>query len=795
MFTQKKCARVIGSFLLVLSLFVGISLSASTASVAAGQAVMLSATANGTAPFTYQWYKDGSPVSGATASALSISNFQVVNTGTYSAVVANSAGSAVSDNAILNLATLAPVITTQPASQIVTQGASVTFTASASGSPAPAYQWTLNGTSLSGANNATLTVANIQAGNAGTYNLVATNSAGSVTSNPATLIVNPAASAPVITTQPTALTVTAGGTVTFTAAASGLPSPTYQWLLNGSALAGANASTLTIANAQAANAGSYSFVATNVAGFATSSSAVLTVNPASVAPSITTQPINQTVTTGSSVTFTASASGLPSPTYQWLLNGTALAGANASTLTIANAQAANAGSYSFVATNVAGFATSSPAVLTVNPALIAPSITTQPINQSVKAGASVTFIASASGLPSPTLQWLFNGTALPGANSATLTIANVQAANAGSYALVATNVAGSASSSAATLTVNAAAAAPVITTQPASQSVTVGSSVTFTVVATGSPAPTFQWRKNGRKIAQATDAAFTLASAVASDAATYSVAVSNASGTVTSNNAVLTVHAARSPLAYRVDFDGDGQSDLLWQNSVTGECAIWLMNGTAFRSSVSLGTLQPGVQIRGTGDFNGDGKLDILWQNTLTGKYGLWVMAGTTISSNLTLGQAPLAWQLCGTGDFNGDGKSDIVLRNSLTGECKLWLMAGTAIRNKVSLGLIGLDWQMAGTGDLNKDGQSDLLWQNSVTGEVQAWLMAGTGVASVVSLGSMTLDWQLCGTADINGDQQSDVLWQNLLTGACQVWIMNGTTVDRTVSLLAVPPDWMLRN
>ncbi len=83
--------------------------------------------------------------------------------------------------------------------------------------------------------------------------------------------------------------------------------------------------------------------------------------------------------------------------------------------------------------------------------------------------------------------------------------------------------------------------APSISQQPASQTVSVGSTVTFSVSASGSPAPTFQWRKGGSNIAGATSASFTIGSVSSSDAASYSVVVKNSVGTVTSNGATLTV--------------------------------------------------------------------------------------------------------------------------------------------------------------------------------------------------------------------------------------------------------------
>jgi hypothetical protein len=269
-----------------------------------------------------------------------------------------------------------------------------------------------------------------------------------------------------------------------------------------------------------------------------------------IAPSITTQPSGQTVTAGTSVSFSVAASGTPSPTYQWQKNGADLAGATSTTLSLSNVQSSDAGSYTAVATNSAGSATSSVATLTVNaapPTTTAPSITSQPSNQSVTVGGSATFSVAASGNPTPTYQWQKGGANIAGATGATLSLSNVQTSDAGSYTAVATNSAGSVSSSAATLTVTAAPpanTAPTITTQPTSQSVTAGASVTFSVSASGNPTPTYQWQKGGANIAGATSSALSLSNVQSADAGSYTAVATNSAGSVSSSAATLTVTAA-----------------------------------------------------------------------------------------------------------------------------------------------------------------------------------------------------------------------------------------------------------
>ena len=171
---------------------------------------------------------------------------------------------------------------------------------------------------------------------------------------------------------------------------------------------------------------------------------------------------------------------------------------------------------------------------------VAPTFTTQPVNQSVTAGSNVTFTAAASGLPTPTLQWNFNGTAINGATGATYALGSVTSANAGSYSVTAANSAGSATSTAAVLTVSSPSApAPAFTVQPTPQTMALGSTVVFAVAATN--ATSFQWRVNGVPIAGAASAMLVRTNLAATDAGVYTCVATNAGGTATSSGATLTV--------------------------------------------------------------------------------------------------------------------------------------------------------------------------------------------------------------------------------------------------------------
>ncbi len=262
-----------------------------------------------------------------------------------------------------------------------------------------------------------------------------------------------------------------------------------------------------------------------------------------VPPSITTQPQRQTVTVGQTATFSVVADGTAPLSYQWQKNGVDVSGAtSASYTTPATVAGDNGAKFDCVVTNVAGSITSSTAVLTVQ---YAPSITTQPQSQTVTAGQTATFSVVADGNPAPMYQWQRNGVDIAGAASASYTTpATVAGDNGSSYDCIATNSIGSATSASAVLTVQYA---PSITTQPADQTVTVGQTATFSVVANGTAPLSYQWRKNGVNIAGATSANYTTPATVAGDDGTkFDCVVTNIVGNVTSSAAVLTVKAPGS---------------------------------------------------------------------------------------------------------------------------------------------------------------------------------------------------------------------------------------------------------
>jgi hypothetical protein len=193
---------------------------------------------------------------------------------------------------------------------------------------------------------------------------------GASTSNPGN---NNNATAPAISTQPSNQTVTAGQTATFSVTAIGTSPLTYQWQKGTSTISGATSATYTTpATTTSDNGSQFSVVVSNSAGSATSKAATLTVNSAPIAPTITQQPANQTVTAGQTATFSVTATGTAPLTYQWQKGSTTISGATSSSYTTPPTSSSDSGSqFSVVVSNSAGKKTSNAATLTVNAAATA----------------------------------------------------------------------------------------------------------------------------------------------------------------------------------------------------------------------------------------------------------------------------------------------------------------------------------------------------------------------------------------------------------------------------------------
>jgi glucuronoarabinoxylan endo-1,4-beta-xylanase len=175
---------------------------------------------------------------------------------------------------------------------------------------------------------------------------------------------------------------------------------------------------------------------------------------ASTAPSVTTQPASQSITSGQTATFKVVASGAAPISYQWQKNGTAISGATTAIYTTpATTSADNGETFRVVISNAIGSVTSNSATLSIASAL-APLVISQPVSQNVAAGQSATFSVTAGGTTPLAYQWMKNGSNISGANGISYTTPpTTTTENGTTFAVALSNSVGQTMSQAATLSV------------------------------------------------------------------------------------------------------------------------------------------------------------------------------------------------------------------------------------------------------------------------------------------------------------------------------------------------------
>lgn len=228
------------------------------------------------------------------------------------------------------------------------------------------------------------------------------------------------------------------------------------------------------------------------------------------------------------------------------------------------------------------------------------------------------------------------------------------------------------------------------------------------------------------------------------------------------------------------DFNGDGQTDIVWRNYNTGANVLWLMNNGVRTSSILLPSLaNKDWQLVGAADMNTDGQVDLIWRNRASGQNTVWLMQNNAIDSFSAL--PPVVsqnWRLEGVGDLNGDGKTDLVWRNYGNGNNSVWFLNGTtapANQMKALPPVYNFNYKIQAVGDFNNDGRADVVFRNTLTGQNQLWFFNGN-VRTGVKVLPVRIDtaYTIAGAGQFDNRAGSDLLWNNYSTRQLEGWSLS---------------------
>lgn len=623
-------------------------------SVKIGRTATFSVTVTSTLPLSYQWMREEDPIENATSDTLTLDNVGSEDAVFYSVIVGNEDGHVVSDAAALTILPLeSPEIVTDPTDQSAKIGRSVSFSVEATSPLEPvAYQWHYNYEPIDGATADTLTFAKLRSEDAGGYFVTVSNADGQAVSDTASLTILPL-EPPKIVTSPIDQSVKIGRSVSFTVeATSPLDPVAYQWHYNDEPIDGATTDTLALSALQPEDAGAYYVVVSNADGQVRTDSVTLSVLPLEL-PLITDEPLDLSAKLGRSAIFEVVVTSRLPVAYVWYRDDVPIEGFAGTTLELTEIGVADAGSYYVIASNEDGAATSRSATLTVLP-LDLPQIVSQPLNQTVRHGDSVTMMVTAQSELPLTYQWKFGESAIQGATATSFELRYAIPYNQGNYSVTVSNADGAVTSDTVTLTVLPQLESPVISQQPESQTVRVGSNANLSVAASGNEPLAYQWYKNTIPIAGATGDLFSLINVQATDVANYHAVVTSGEGaTSTSLFATLNItfedpSGSGGAPAFLKDLHGwlmsEGGVGHIWSYPRRGpdDTYHWLFNGNLIEGANHTILTVKDVSLADEGSYA------IVVSNH----------AGVTISEPIEIGVLPPSWPRITTGNvlaYEGD--------------------------------------------------------------------------------------------------------------------------------------------
>ncbi len=404
-----------------------------SADVTVGQTATFFVATTGTAPFSYQWQKNNTAISGGTSSTYTTPPTTTADDrALFTVVVSNRAGSATSSAATLNVssaAAVAPSVTTQPVSADVTVGQTAVFSVSVAGTAPFNYQWQKNGIAVSGATSSIYTTPpTTAADNRALFTVIVSNRAGSVTSSAATLNVSSAAGL-TIAVSPNTTTVSAGATQQFTPTVTGSSNTNVTWAVSGAGCSGAACGTISLgglytAPASVASPATLSVTVTSVADPTKSASASVTL-VAATAVLLSISPTSASVPTAGTSSFTATVTGTTNMAVTWSLTGAGCGGSSCGSLATSSLSAVyqapnvapSPASVKVVATSMADASKTASADVIIIPVVV---VTVTPISASIATGATQQLNASVVGTSNTAVIWKVQGAGCSAATCGTV---------------------------------------------------------------------------------------------------------------------------------------------------------------------------------------------------------------------------------------------------------------------------------------------------------------------------------------------------------------------------------------
>lgn len=514
-------------------------------------------SAAGDGPMFYQWRRNGAAIAGETDdSYMLIPTSEAGDDGAqFDVIVSNQLGVVTSRVASLTVNPLvpeAPGISQQPQDDTVMEPSPAAFDVTATGTAPLSYQWRRDGAAMPGATDRAYVLNPTSLADDGAqFDVIVSNLYGVVTSQVATLTVNPfVPEPPLVTIQPQSTQVTEPQAAAFGVAAQGTAPLHYQWRREGTPLVGETSDVLVVdpTSVAADDGARFDVIISNLYGVVTSLVATLTVNPdLPDPPVIAEEPVDMIATEPAAATFSAYATGDAPLSYQWRRNGVDIPGANGAAYSLFPTTAAvdDGAQFDVIVSNPYGAVTSLLVTLTVNEHVVVPAaITTQPADVTVTAPDPAAFTVTAVGDAPILYQWRRDGIDIPGADASSYTLdpTSVAADDGAQFDVYVRNAYGAETSVVATLTVNVAPQPPTITQHPSDLAVMEPSAAAFTVSVAGNSPLYYTWRRDGLAIPDGTNTTYVLdPTSVSDSSAEFDLIVSNAFGVATSLVATLTV--------------------------------------------------------------------------------------------------------------------------------------------------------------------------------------------------------------------------------------------------------------